>query len=109
MGRRLLEKIEDANTIAIFCIVVFFTSAMAMPKKRSFKQLLCNLFFSAPLGVLSGLVALDYGYPDTVAIGLAVIVTAIIQPFFVAILGDEGFLNKELRRGFKQLIDKYTK
>ena len=109
MLTKLYEKFEDASLVAVFCVLIFITSAAILPKRRAFKELMFSFCFSVPIGILVGAAANEFGYGFYTSLIIACIATIFVHPIFVAIMGRDGFLGTEVRRGFSNLIDKYTK
>jgi len=109
MLTKIYEKLEDASLVAIFCVLVFITSAAILPKRRAFKELMFSFFFSVPIGILVGGAANEFGFGFYTSLIIACVATIFVHPVFVAIMGRDGFLGTEVRRAFSNLIDKYTK
>lgn len=109
MIEKLADKIEDATIVAIVCVFIFMTSALIRPKRRAFKELIFSLIFSVPLGIIAGGVAQEFGYGFYTSLLFACVVTVFIHPLFVALVGENSFFTNEIKRGFTNLVNKYTK
>ena len=93
--------------MAMFVAVVSLAKVLLLPEMRSFKRAVTSIFIGWPIGILGGLIAVEWGAGQYTAIAIGCLTSLISENLILAILNSD--FSKIAGRALGNLVDKWTK
>lgn len=101
------------GTLAVVTVfvIVFNTIKIILSKgkKRTWRKIFIDFFVSAPVGILSGMVASEWGFGTWTCTVVAVFGVLLAENIVMAIMESRTELGRWLRTAVDNLIEKFTK
>ena len=111
--QEVVEETVKGLTSGTIAILAFFVATFSLmkvllvPELRPFKRAMSSMFVGWPTGILSGLLAIEWGAGEYTAITIACLISLLSENLILAVLNSD--FSSLVSRALENLVDKWTK
>jgi len=105
------DAVLSAFTAILICVTIFggIKVILTEGEDRSFKRTMVVFFIAVPVGLLSGMVAFEWGAGQFTSCGIASVATLLSEQIVITIVTSKIDFSGYIHKAIENLIEKFTK